>query len=48
MKILISESQHKRIFKEEKEQKVLHIPSLWIFDGNILVAWNNLQKFLEK
>jgi hypothetical protein len=48
MKILISESQHKRIFKEEKEQKVLRIPSLKIFDENILVAWNILQKFLEK
>ena len=43
MKILISESQHKRIFKEDKEQKVLHIPSLKIFDDN----WDMLQKFLE-
>jgi hypothetical protein len=48
MKILVTESQYKKLFKEEKEQKVLHIPSLKIFDENILVAWNNLQKFLEK
>jgi hypothetical protein len=43
MKILISESQHKRIFKEEKEQKVLRIPSLKLFSGD----WDLLQKFLE-
>ena len=48
MKIIITESQYKKLFKEEKEQKVLRIPSLKIFDENIVVAWNNLQKFLEK
>ena len=48
MKIVISENQYKKLFKEEKEQKVLRIPSLKIFDENILVAWNILQKFLEK
>ena len=46
MKYIITESQHKRLFEEE--QKILHIPSLKIFDENILVAWNILQKFLEK
>ena len=44
MKILISESQHKRIFKEEKEQKVLRIPSFKFFDND----WDLLQKFLER
>jgi hypothetical protein len=49
MKIVLSESQYKRILREEEEeQKILHIPSLKIFDEDILVAWNNLQKFLEK
>ena len=40
MKIIISESQHKRLFEEE--QKVLHIPGLKIFGG-----WDGLQRFLE-
>jgi hypothetical protein len=48
MKILVTESQYKKLFKEEKEQKILQIPSLKIFDEDILVAWNILQKFLEK
>ena len=44
MKILVTESQYKRILREEEEeQKVLHIPSLKIFDDN----WDMLQKFLE-
>jgi hypothetical protein len=43
MKIVISESQYNRILKEEKEQKVLHIPSLKIFSGD----WDLLQKFLK-
>jgi hypothetical protein len=40
MKIIISESQHRRLFEEE--QKVLHIPGLKIFGG-----WDGLQRFLE-
>ena len=43
MKIVLSESQYKRILSEEKEQKVLHIPSLKIFSGD----WDLLQKFLK-
>jgi hypothetical protein len=41
MKIIISESQHKRLFEEE--QKVLHIP-LFEYFGN---DWDVLQRFLE-
>ena len=41
MKIIISESQHRRLFEEQ--QKVLHIPSLRVFDND----WNQLQKFLK-
>jgi hypothetical protein len=41
MKIIISESQHKRLFEEE--QKVLHIPDIRIFGDD----WDNLQRFLE-
>ena len=43
MKIIITESQYKRILKEEEEQKVLHIPSLKVFGDD----WYELQKFLE-
>jgi len=41
MKIIISESQHRRLFEEQ--QMVLHIPSLRVFDND----WNQLQKFLK-
>ena len=41
MKIIISESQHRRLFEEE--QKVLHIPDIKIFDND----WDALQRFLE-
>ena len=41
MKIIITESQHKRLFEEE--QKVLHIPDIRIFGND----WDNLQRFLE-
>lgn len=41
MKYIITESQHKRLFKEE--QKVLHIPDIRIFGDD----WDILQRFLE-
>jgi hypothetical protein len=41
MKIIISESQHKRLFEEE--QKVLRIPDFKIFGND----WDILQRFLE-
>ena len=41
MKIIISESQHRRLFEEE--QKVLRIPDFKIFDKD----WDALQRFLE-
>ena len=43
MRIIITESQYKRILREEEEQKVLHIPSLKFFNDD----WYELQKFLE-
>ena len=43
MKIIITENQYNRILKEEKEQKVLRIPSLKFFNDD----WDLLQKFLE-
>ena len=44
MKIIITESQYKRILKEEEEQKVLRIPSFKFFNHD----WNMLQRFLEE
>ena len=48
MKIFISESQYKRLIETEEEQEVLEIPNLRIFGKDGDVAWNRLQKFLEK
>jgi len=42
MKIVLSESQYRKILSEEKEQKVFHIPSLMIFNDD----WGLLQKIL--
>ena len=44
MKIVISESQYKRLIESEEEQKVLQIPSLKFFNDD----WFLLQEFLEK
>ena len=47
MKILVTESQYNKLFKEEKEQKVLRIPGLKFFDEDPWEAWKILQKVLE-
>ena len=44
MKIVISESQYKRLIEAEEEQRVLKIPSLKFFNDD----WFLLQEFLEK
>ena len=44
MKIVISETQYKRLIEAEEEQKILKIPSLKVFNDD----WFLLQKFLEK
>ena len=43
MKIVISESQYKRLIESEEEQKVLKIPSLKFFNDD----WFILEKFLD-
>jgi hypothetical protein len=43
MKIVISESQYNRLIETKEEQKILHIPSLKVFNDD----WFLLQKFLE-
>ena len=48
MKILVTESQYRKILGEEKEQKILKFPSLEFFDEDREVAWNIIQKILER
>ena len=43
MKIVISESQYKRLIEAKEEQKVLRIPSLKFFNDD----WFILEKFLD-
>ena len=48
MKILVTESQYNKLFKEEKEQKVLRVPGLKFFHENPWEAWQILQKILQR
>ena len=48
MKILVTESQYKKLFKEEKEQKIFRVPRLKFFDENPWEAWQILQKILQR
>ena len=47
-KVIISESQYKRLIETEEEQGILEIPNLKIFGKNNGVAWMRLQELLEK
>jgi hypothetical protein len=47
MKILVTESQYKKILREEKEQKIFRVPGLDFFHENPWEAWKILQKVLE-
>ena len=47
MKIVISESQYKRLIETEEEQKVLRIPSFRFFGNDEKYAWNKMQEFLK-
>jgi hypothetical protein len=47
VKILVTESQYKKILREEKEQKIFRVPGLDFFHENPWEAWNILQKVLE-
>ncbi len=47
MKILVTESQYKKILREEKEQKILRVPGLEFFHEDPWKAWKILQKVLE-
>jgi hypothetical protein len=48
MKILVTESQYRKILGEEKEQKILRVPGLNFFHENSFEAWQILQKVLER
>jgi len=48
MKILVTESQYNKLFKEEKEQKIFRVPGLEFFHENPWEAWQILQKVLQR
>jgi hypothetical protein len=47
MKILVTESQYKKILGEEKEQKIFRVPDMKFFHEDRWEAWKILQKVLE-
>jgi hypothetical protein len=48
VKILVTESQYRKIFREDKEQKILEFPSLDFFNNDPFEAWKIIQKIIEK
>ena len=48
MKIVISENQYKRLIEAKEEGKIIKFPSLEFFDEDREVAWNIIQKILER
>ena len=48
MKILVTENQYKKLFKEEKEQKIFRVPGLEFFHEDPFEAWKIIQKIIEK
>ena len=48
MKIVISENQYQRLIEAEERPKILKFPSLEFFDENREVAWNIIQKIIER
>jgi hypothetical protein len=48
VKILVTESQYNKLFKEEKEQKIFRFPGLEFFHENPWEAWQILQKVLQR
>ena len=48
MKIVLSESQYRRLIETKEEGEILKFPSLEFFDKDREVAWNIIQKIVEK
>ena len=48
MKILISESQYKKLIQEDEEENIFRVPRIEFFHKDIWEAWQILQKILER
>ena len=48
MKIVISESQYKRLIEAEEKPKILEFPSLEFFDNDPFEAWKIIQKIIQR
>ena len=48
MKILISESQYKKLIQEDEEENIFRVPKIEFFHKDIWEAWKILQKILER
>ena len=48
MKIVITENQYKRLIEAEEEPKILKFPSLDFFDKDPDIAWEIIQKIVER
>jgi hypothetical protein len=48
MKIVISESQYKRLIEAKEEGKIIKFPSLEFFDKDPKIAWAIIQKIIER
>ena len=48
MKILVTESQYKKILREEKEQKIFRVPGLEFFHEDPFEAWKIIRKIIVK
>jgi hypothetical protein len=48
MKILISESQYKKLIQEDEEENIFRVPRIEFFHKDIWEAWKILQKVLER
>jgi hypothetical protein len=48
MKILISESQYKKLIQEDEEENIFRVPRIEFFHKDPWEAWQILQKILER
>jgi hypothetical protein len=48
MKILISESQYKKLIQEEEEENIFRVPRIEFFHKDPWESWKILQKILER
>jgi hypothetical protein len=48
MKILVTESQYKKLIQEEEEENIFRVPKIEFFHKDIWEAWKILQKILER